>query len=162
MVQYEDEVSEAVPLQSAAIRQITRVVRSEIKHSGPLPNPAVLAGYEAVQNGFAERIVAMAEREQEHRHSMDRLDVSQSYRLASRGQLFALVALAIMAALAITLAVVGEPVWATVAGGVDVAAVVGVFITGQRRTDEQPASEPTGQARDSLPPAEQDQADAAQ
>ncbi|MET9194910.1 DUF2335 domain-containing protein [Streptomyces olivaceus] len=151
---------QAEPLEPAAIRQITRVVRSEIKLSGPIPDPTTLRGYEAVQEGFAERIMAMAEREQSHRHSMDNLDVKQSYRLAARGQFFALLALSIMAALAITLALVGEPVWATVAGGVDVVAVVGVFITGQRRsTEEQAVPDQGGQDRDALPSGRPDRGD---
>ncbi|MGC5345195.1 DUF2335 domain-containing protein [Streptomyces sp. DT171] len=137
--------------------QIRRVVRSEIRHRGPIPDPATLHGYEGVQSGFAERIMAMAEREQAHRHDMDRQDATHAYKLATRGQFFALTALAIMASLAITLAILGEPVWAAVVGGVDVAAVVGVFITGQRLGAEE--SPPVGGAapeRAALPSGEPD------
>lgn len=134
------EVAEAIPLEPAALQQIVRVVHSEIRHRGPIPDPATLRGYEDVQPGFAERIMAMAEREQQHRHDMDRTDATQAYRLASRGQVLALVALGIMASLAITLAVIGQPVWAAVVGGIDVAAVVGVFIGGQRQSSEEQSS----------------------
>jgi uncharacterized membrane protein len=154
-----DEVveGEAIPLQPSTIKQITRVVRAEIRHSGPLPNPRILAGYEDVQAGFAERIMAMAEREQEHRHQMDRKDLDQSYGLASRGQIFGLVALVIMASLAITLAVLGHPGWAAVVGGIDVVGVVSVFVTGQVWSrEEKRGIEPSKDEPKSLSPGEDD------
>ncbi|MEU6404427.1 DUF2335 domain-containing protein [Streptomyces sp. NPDC046985] len=109
-----------------------------------------------MQAGFAERIMAMAEREQDHRHGVDDLEISHAYKLASRGQVLALAALAIMASLAITLAVMGEPAWAAVVGGVDVAAVVGVFLTGRQGGAEEPGNGETSAERGALPAAEQD------
>lgn len=47
---------------------ITREVME--RYSGPLPHPKILSGYEQILPGTADRIVAMAEREQEHRHNM--------------------------------------------------------------------------------------------
>lgn len=41
------------------------------QYSGPLPLPEQLNGYEEIQEGFAERILAMAENEQRQRHSME-------------------------------------------------------------------------------------------
>nr|DAH82019.1 MAG TPA: putative membrane protein [Caudoviricetes sp.] len=38
---------------------------------GPLPPPSVLQGYDSVVSGAAERILAMAEKEQSHRHSTE-------------------------------------------------------------------------------------------
>lgn len=38
-------------------------------HSGPLPNPETLRKYDEVLPGTAERIIAMAEKEQNHVHS---------------------------------------------------------------------------------------------
>jgi uncharacterized membrane protein len=37
-------------------------------HSGPLPDPTTLSAYENLSHGAAERIIAMAEAEQKHRH----------------------------------------------------------------------------------------------
>jgi uncharacterized membrane protein len=46
------------------------VQRWEAAHfSGPLPPPRILAGYNDAIPGGAERILRMAEREQEHRHA---------------------------------------------------------------------------------------------
>ncbi len=40
-------------------------------HSGPLPHPETLKGYQDIDPSFPERIMAMAEREQEHAHKLD-------------------------------------------------------------------------------------------
>jgi uncharacterized membrane protein len=41
-------------------------------HSGPLPTPKDLHEYNLVEPGAADRIIGMAEREQGHRHEMER------------------------------------------------------------------------------------------
>ena len=52
----------------AVITQITRVQKS---HSGPLPDIETLRGYaDLIENG-AERIMRMAEKEQEQSHEME-------------------------------------------------------------------------------------------
>jgi len=40
--------------------------------SGPLPHPQILAEYDQVLAGSAERIVRMSEKEQDHQHKIDR------------------------------------------------------------------------------------------
>lgn len=39
--------------------------------SGPLPPPRILAEYDTISPGFADRILGMAEQEQNHRHTME-------------------------------------------------------------------------------------------
>jgi len=58
--------------------QIVSEVTSEIvnflqeeSYSGPLPHPRHFAEFEQIHAGSANRILSMAEREQEHRHRMD-------------------------------------------------------------------------------------------
>jgi uncharacterized membrane protein len=45
-------------------------VVQHFEHSGPLPSPQVLAGYNQALPGAADRIIQMAEREQTHRHAL--------------------------------------------------------------------------------------------
>lgn len=48
------------------------VTHTQVKaHMGPLPAPEVLAGYEQILPGAAERILAMAERQQENRLALE-------------------------------------------------------------------------------------------
>ena len=51
------------------VKQETLLVQ---EHSGPLPAPWTLAGYEEVTSGAAERIIVMAEKQQEHGHTMQK------------------------------------------------------------------------------------------
>ena len=54
--------------------------------SGPLPPPEILAKYDAVVPGCADRIVAMAERNQKHRHEMEAVVLPAGIKSERRGQ----------------------------------------------------------------------------
>jgi uncharacterized membrane protein len=63
---------------------ITRV--QGVSFQGPLPPPEILRQYgEVVPNG-AERIMVMAERNQEHRHGLETEVITKGVRNESRGQ----------------------------------------------------------------------------
>jgi uncharacterized membrane protein len=56
------------------VRKVAGVVLSIVREdsfSGPLPHPKHLAEYDRVLPGAANRIIAMAEKEQEHRHQWE-------------------------------------------------------------------------------------------
>ncbi|HEV2455534.1 MAG TPA: DUF2335 domain-containing protein [Verrucomicrobiae bacterium] len=58
-------------------------------HHGPIPAPETIAGYEKVLTGAANRIIAMAEREQGNRHKLERRGQILQTGLIFVGQLFA-------------------------------------------------------------------------
>lgn len=99
--------------------------------AGPLPHPSILEGYDKVIPGAAERILAMAEREQAHRHKMDSDHLSLLARERSRGQTygFAIGCVAIVAG-ALT-ATLGHPIAGSLIGGGGVAGLVAVFVIGK-------------------------------
>ena len=68
---------------------ITREVME--RYSGPLPHPKILSGYEQILPGTADRIVAMAEREQEHRHNMQEKMIKTESRDSVGGMVCAFV-----------------------------------------------------------------------
>lgn len=75
-----------------AAEAVLSVVVSETYHSGPLSPARELVRYnEAVENG-AERIVAVAEREQRFDHEQATKAIDANIRFAGRGQVFALLA----------------------------------------------------------------------
>jgi len=45
----------------------------QMSHSGPLPHPSQLKGYEGVIKGGAERLLIMVEKQAEHRMSIEKL-----------------------------------------------------------------------------------------
>ena len=50
--------------------QVTETIQQRIEFSGPIPPPQVLKQYEEIIPGAGERILAMAEKEQDHRHGL--------------------------------------------------------------------------------------------
>ena len=58
---------------------------------GPLPPPAVLAAYERIHPGAADRIFTLAERQILHRHRLETDSLQGALRVEARGQWCALV-----------------------------------------------------------------------
>ena len=101
-------------------------------HRGPLPDAELLAQYEDVLPGLADRIVRMAELEQGNRHALERAESQLPYRLAARGQFLAITAIVLVLAFAVFLVATGSPVTGGVVVGADLLGLVTVFVTGQR------------------------------
>lgn len=63
----------------------TKLTLQQVKQwSGPLPSPDALERYNAVIPGAAERILAMAEKEMEHRHKREDVLLKQEELLLER------------------------------------------------------------------------------
>jgi uncharacterized membrane protein len=84
-----------------SVEQLT-ITQQASSFSGPLPPPESLAEYERISPGFADRIVAMAEKEQVHRHGNEHELWNLQRRLLSRGQVFAFI---------LSLAIVAGGIW---------------------------------------------------
>ena len=112
--------------------------------TGALPPPAVVASYEQILPGSAERLLRMAEKEQSFRHSMHEsaldagiADRKEDRREITRGQYFGLFIGVFALALAVFVAwLVPTGVGATVGsviGGTTVVGLVATFILGRTR-----------------------------
>ncbi|MFC9065103.1 DUF2335 domain-containing protein [Streptomyces harbinensis] len=118
-----------------AIRRDVQLIRRETRqHRGPIPDPQTLGDYESAFPGLAERIVLMAERDQGHRHQVEKLEIQHAFQLSRGGQRTGFFALLVMASLAAYVAFLGHPEWAAAIAGANIVAVVGVFVTGQLRS----------------------------
>jgi uncharacterized membrane protein len=132
-------------------------------HQGPLPTPQDLQQYEVALQGTANRVVRMAEIEQENRHLADRRDTDnqakfdlRSLEIYSRNSLFGLVA-----ATVIVVGTIGGGIWLIylnkqIAGlsaiVVALVGLVGAFIGGRYLTARERAPElPSGSARKPRP-----------
>jgi uncharacterized membrane protein len=62
-----------------------------VSYQGPLPTSREFEGYEQVLPGAADRILAMTEKEAEHRRKNQDKLVNASIKYSGRGQIFALV-----------------------------------------------------------------------
>lgn len=125
---------------------VARVVMSAMtmqreRHRGPLPSPRQLREYEDCLPGVAERIVAMAEREQAHRHEISsrfgdfRNNTLEHVKTRDfRGQIFGTILSLSVIALSFYMVALGFATTAGVLAGGTLVGLAGVFVTRQRAT----------------------------
>lgn len=107
-------------------------------YSGPLPHPEILAGYENVLHGAAERIISMAEKEQEHRFSVDEYCLKTDSRDSLLGIMFAFL-LGVSALIAGVFLSVKSPnntgiIFGALLGAFGIGSIVATFIKGTKAT----------------------------
>ena len=138
----EEQLSERHPNQPGVLE----MTASAQVYQGPIPHPSILAGYENVVPGAADRILQMAEREQQHRHKSDQTlinaeieDARQDRYEARLGQIFGLViGLSAIITGGVT-AVRGAQIAGAFISSSGVAGLAAVFIVGRN----QPSSDKT-------------------
>ncbi len=116
------------------------------RFQGPIPPPEALAAYNALLPGAADRLLAMAEQEQQHRFMIERAEVEAPFITARRGQMlgFAIAAVALCASLIMVLQ--DHEVAGGIIGGLDLIGLAALFVSSGRSTKphaEQPAEEAT-------------------
>lgn len=106
---------------------------------GPLPPPNVLAAYDEVVPGAAERLLDMAEKQARHRQHLERLVVEGAHRRANQGLWVGFAVAVLFLAASVWLILTDHGVYGAVLGTVDLVALVTVFVVGrseQRRERE--------------------------
>lgn len=125
------EVIESLPApQQKIIIQSMLAIQQE-SFSGPIPHPAILEGYEKIQAGFAERIVKMAEKEQDHRFECDDKIIKGSISTTKRGQWMGYTIALVFGIISLVLGLMGQVAVASIIGGLDLVALVTVFVKSQ-------------------------------
>lgn len=105
--------------------------------TGPLPPPEILAQYNQVSPGAADRIIAMAEDNNRHFQTMDKMTVSSTYQERRTGQWCGLIiGLAVMGVCAFGF-YLGHATEAAWLGGTTIVGLVSVFVVG--RIHKQPS-----------------------
>lgn len=100
-------------------------------YSGPLPPAEQFASYEKALPGSAERILSMAEKQQEHRISLEKIAVSKEMELNSRGQLFGFVAMFFLLALSVFFVMVDMKIWGGIVGSITIVLIISLFVGGK-------------------------------
>ena len=103
------------------------IQKSEL-HSGPLPHPDILNRYNEVVPGAAERILKMAENEQEHRLSMDKKATKNVIIMGYLGIIFAFCSVILLSGLVYYALSKELGTAAGIIGGGAIASVASVFI----------------------------------
>lgn len=113
---------------------VIQAIRQE-SFSGPIPHPELLKGYESIQQGFAERIVRMAEKQQDHRSECENKVVEGAITEAKRGQNYALIISLFFGVASVALGLLGHDWLAGVLGGGTLVSLVTIFVTGRHKKD---------------------------
>lgn len=103
-----------------------------LRFTGPLPPPALLAEYEDIEPGFANRIMTMTERNGEHRREMERTNRQESNKLANLGLKLGATVTVVAFLTSIALAALGAEWAASIVGGGTIVSLAGTFVYGSR------------------------------
>ena len=126
--------------------QHQRIEHIEHHFKGPLPPPEVLGNYEKILPGAAERILSMAEKQSNHRQSMEKRIIYSETFQAKLGMVFAflIVIVALTAGLLLTLN--NRPVGGLVSLIAAVGVIVSTFIL-RRNAEKKPTQPPQSPAK---------------
>ena len=109
-----------------------QIQRQEAYFRGPLPPPEILARYEDVLPGAAERIITMAENQSAHRIEIEKTVINARSRDSLLGICSGLaIGLAALGA-CVYIIVSGYPVYDSIIGASGLGGLVGVFVYGTR------------------------------
>lgn len=130
-----ESVLESLELLSPEERStvVSRISVLQESFSGPMPHPNILKGYEEVLPGAAERILQMAENEQQHRHKQEDRICKGSVSQVKRGQWIALFVVVMLTAVATALTLLGQQTVGGIIFGTTIAAVTTIFIVSKNR-----------------------------
>lgn len=106
---------------------------SQKTFSGPIPPPSMLEGYDKVHDGLADRIVSMAESQQQHRQALEYKSVEAAIKTESRGQHYALLVSVVIISGAIYLIDNGKEIAGSILAGGTLTGLAYMFITGRRK-----------------------------
>lgn len=109
-------------------------------YPGPIPPASVLAEYEQLLPGSAERLIRMAEQEQLHRHRLEAEVLAQDAKARKAGQILAVLVIACSVVAGIYLSLKNAEIAGAIIGGLGVLAPLISFfayrISGRDTTSE--------------------------
>lgn len=108
------------------------LVHQSVFHRGPLPAPETLKKYDEIIPHGAERIMAMAEKQQEHRIEMEKIVISAQVRESNKGQYFAFTIGITGLFLGFICIILGQGVYGIIFIGGTLVSLVSIFIVGKK------------------------------
>jgi uncharacterized membrane protein len=114
----------------AMTARVTRLEAHLESFSGPMPNPSLLKDYEAIIPGCAARMLSMAEKQAEHRQSLERIVIIGDSKRADNGLKAGFIVAIVGLISAVLLVVTGHDWAGFTIGGLDLVSLVSVFVYG--------------------------------
>lgn len=122
----------SAPIESSPSKVVaTSTKKTTVAFSGPLPPPSILAGYDNILPGAAERILTIAESEADHQRSMERFHAQETFRERRRGQQCALSIAVIAFGVSAFLGYTDHDFVAGVISGTTLISIVASFVIGR-------------------------------
>ena len=121
------------------LQSLSFTLIQEKSHSGPLPDSETLIQYNSVIPNGADRIMKMAEKQQEHRMAIESKVITSQSLQSKLGQIFGLIIGLVGIISGTYLATMGETTVGGIIAGGTVVSLVSVFVLGkrsQRKTQE--------------------------
>jgi len=109
------------------LSEITTLEYLSQTYSGPLPPSDEMVQYEKTLPGSADRIIAMAENQNEHRREMEKIDLPVQHKQFKRGQVFSLTIGLFGLSVTAVLALFGHDVVAGIIGTITIGAIIASF-----------------------------------
>ncbi|MFA7448737.1 MAG: DUF2335 domain-containing protein [Weeksellaceae bacterium] len=119
------------------LKSVSYALIQEKSHSGPLPDAESLIQYNSVIPDGADRIMKMAEKQQDHRIRIETKLVSSQSKQSFLGQLFGLIIGLFGIGCGTFLAYSGETTVGGIIAGGTVVSLVSVFVIGKRRQSKE-------------------------
>lgn len=117
--------------QKQAILEGVSITMMSSFSSGPIPDARSMKQYnESIPNG-ADRIMIMAEKQQQHRMEMEKMVATRQMSQSQKGQYFGFTISILVLALILYLSVNGHTSVAGILGSVTIVSLVAVFVTGK-------------------------------
>ena len=120
------------------IKEMTAAIKAET-FSGPLPPPQILAQYDSIVDGAANRIITMAEEQARHRRNMEANALNSDIKNSRLGLHYGLI-IGLVAVIGGTFCIAsGFEVGGSIIGGTGLTGLVGVFVYGstQKRKERE-------------------------
>ncbi len=130
--QSENEQIEPQVLTHDIPEQKKKLVRQTTIHSGPLPHPETLQKYNEIIPNGAERIMIMAEKQQNHRIEIEKIAISGQVHESKMGQRFAFIMGMTGLSMGFICIIMGQGFYGAVFIGGTLVSLVSVFIIGTR------------------------------
>ncbi|TXT25737.1 MAG: hypothetical protein FD138_2918 [Planctomycetota bacterium] len=99
-------------------------------YSGPIPPPDLLKQYDEISPGTALRIIAMSEKQSEHRMSLEKKVVESGITRSTAGLVCGFLIACVFAGAGVWVASMGHPAAGATIATASVVGLVGVFVTG--------------------------------
>ena len=132
-----EDILEQLPEQERkkVIMLLMRVSKS-MSYKGPVPHPDIVKGYNEVIPNGGERILAMSEKQSNHRIDLEKFAITEQLKQSRNGQLLGFIIAVICLIFSFILSLTGHETVAALIGGSTIVGLVTTFVLGKRTQEK--------------------------